>query len=145
MKTIIEPYLFFDGCCEEAIEFYVANLGAEVEMMMRFKDCPDPLPPGMDSEENADKVMHATLKIGENKVMASDSCCGESEEKVQFAGFSLSLAFESEADAREAFAKLADGGEVAMPLGETFWSPCFGMVTDRFGLQWMITVQEVKA
>ncbi|MDQ8189887.1 VOC family protein [Roseibacillus persicicus] len=145
MKTIIEPYLFFDGCCEEAIEFYVANLGAEVEMMMRFKDCPDPLPPGMDSEENADKVMHATLKIGENKVMASDSCCGESEEKVQFAGFSLSLAFESEADAREAFAKLAAGGEVAMPLGETFWSPCFGMVTDRFGLQWMITVQEVKA
>ncbi|WP_411847587.1 VOC family protein [Roseibacillus persicicus] len=145
MKTIIEPYLFFDGCCEEAIEFYVANLGAEVEMMMRFKDCPDPLPPGMDSDENADKVMHATLKIGENKVMASDSCCGESEEKVHFAGFSLSLAFDSEVDAKEAFAKLADSGEVAMPLGETFWSPCFGMVTDRFGLQWMITVQDVQA
>lgn len=142
MNPVIQPYLFFDGCCEEAIEFYVEHLGAKVEMMMKFKDCPDPLPPGMDSEEMADKVMHATFTIGENVLMASDGGCGEADEKVHFAGFSLSIAFEDEDETRRVFDLLAKDGEVAMPLDKTFWSPCFGMLTDRFGLDWMITVQE---
>ncbi len=140
MKPIIEPYLFFDGCCEQAVEFYVEHLGAEVVMLMRYKDCPDPLPPGMDSEENADKVMHVTFKIGDSTVMASDGGCGDGEEKVHFAGFSLSLAFPEETEAKRVFELLSKDGKVDMPLDKTFWSPCFGMLTDRFGLDWMITV-----
>ena len=137
---MIEPYLFFDGCCEEAIDYYVKHLGAEVEMMMLYKDCPEPLPPGMDSEANADKVMHVSFRIGGSKVMASDGGCGIGEEKVHFSGFSLSLGLPDEAEANRAFDILAKEGEVQMPLGKTFWSPCFGIVTDRFGLEWMITV-----
>jgi len=140
MKSIVEPYLFFDGNCEEAVNFYVKHLGAEVEMMMRYKDCPDPLPPGMDSEENAEKVMHVTFKIGESKIMASDGGCGDGEEKVHFAGFSLSLALSGEEEAKRVFELLAKDGTVDMPLDKTFWSPCFGMLTDRFGLAWMISV-----
>ncbi len=140
MKPIIEPYLFFDGCCEQAVEFYVEHLGAEVVMMMRYKDCPDPLPPGMDSEENADKVMHVTFKIGESTVMASDGGCGDGDEKVHFAGFSLSLGLSAEAEAKRVFELLSKDGKVDMPLDKTFWSPCFGIVTDRFGISWMITV-----
>jgi PhnB protein len=133
----IEPYLFFNGRCEEAVEFYTKALGAEVLMMMRFKDSPEPPPPGMLPPGSEDKVMHACIRIGDANVMASDGrCVGRAD----FQGFSLSLTAASEADASRKFAALAEGGQVQMPLGKTFWSPCFGMVADRFGVGWMVTV-----
>jgi PhnB protein len=133
----IQPYLFFDGRCEEAIEFYKRAIGAEVQMLMRFKESPDAPPPGMIPPGSEDKVMHASLKIGDSVVMASDGECGG---KPSFQGFSLSLTVPNEAEADRLFAALADGGEVRMPLGKTFFSPRFGMLADRFGVGWMIMV-----
>jgi PhnB protein len=138
MKSTIEPYLFFNGRCEEAIEFYRNALGAEVDMLMRFSESPEPPPPGMMPEGWGNKVMHAALHIGGSKVMASDGC----EAAPGFSGFSLSLAVEAEAEADRAFNALSDGGEVTMPLGKTFWSPRFGMLTDRFGVGWMVIVPQ---
>lgn len=135
-NTLIEPYLFFAGRCEEAIEFYRQAVGAEVEMIMYHRDSSDPHPPGMLQPGFENKVMHASLRIGEARLMASDGC----DDKSHFEGFRLSLTLPMEADAQRAFAALSDGGQVQMPLTRTFWSPCFGMVTDRFGLGWMVTV-----
>ena len=133
----IEPYLFFNGRCEEAVEFYKKALGAEVLMMMRFKESPEPPPPGMLPAGFEDKVMHATLRIGDATVMASDGrCTGQTS----FQGFSLSLTARNEDEAGRKFTALAEGGEIQMPLGKTFWSPCFGMVADRFGVGWMVSV-----
>ncbi len=132
----ITPYLFFSGRCEEALDFYKKALGAEVEMLMHHKDSPDAPPPGMLQAGFEDKVMHATFRIGGATLMASDG----SGDKSRFEGFRLSLAFATEDEAKKAFASLSDGGEVALPLTKTFWSPCFGMVTDRFGVGWMITI-----
>ena len=133
----IEPYLFFNGRCEEAVEFYKKALGAEVLMMMRFKESPEPHPPGMLPPDSESKIMHACIRIGDTSVMASDGrCTGQTD----FQGFSLSLAVANEAEAEKKFAALADGGKVQMPLGKTFWSPCFGMVADRFGVGWMVSV-----
>jgi PhnB protein len=133
----VQSYLFFDGRCEEAVEFYKRALGAKVEMLMRFKEAPDPPPPGTVPPGFDDKIMHTSFRIGDTVVMASDGC---TDGKANFKGFSLSLAFEKEADADRFFAALADGGAVQMPLGKTFWSPRFGMLTDRFGVGWMINV-----
>ena len=130
----VQPYLFFDGRCEEAIEFYRSALGAEVTMLMRYKDSPDPT---MCTPGTENKVMHASLRIGDTTLMASDGRC---EGKLSFEGFSLSLTVLNEADAERLFASLADGGKVQMPLTKTFFSPCFGMVADRFGVSWMIIV-----
>jgi PhnB protein len=132
----IEPYLFFNGRCEEAVEFYKKALGAEVLMMMRFKESPEPPPPGTVPAGWDDKIMHTSLRIGNGNVMATDSCT----EGGNFQGFSLSLTAADEADARKKFTALAEGGQVQMPLGKTFWSPCFGMVADRFGVGWMVSV-----
>ena len=132
----IEPYLFFNGCCEQAVEFYKKALGAEVLMLMRYKESPDPPPPGMVPAGWDNKIMHTSLRIGDATVMASDGC----SEGVNFQGFSLSLAMANQEQAQRAFAALAEGGQVRMPLGKTFWSPCFGMVADRFGVGWMVTV-----
>jgi len=132
----VESYLFFEGYCEEAIEFYRRAVGAEVEMMMRYKESPEPQPPGMLPPGFENKVMHATFRIGGTTLMASDGC----EEGARFAGFSLSLAVPTEAEANRAFAALAAGGQVKMPLTKTFWSPCFGMLADRFGIGWMVSV-----
>lgn len=133
----VQPYLFFDGRCEEAIEFYRRALGAEVTMLMRFKESPEPPPAGCVAPGSDDKVMHASLRIGETTVMASDGqCTGQT----RFQGFSLSLTAKDEAEAALLFTALAEGGQVQMPLGKTFFSPCFGMVTDRFGVSWMIVV-----
>ena len=132
----IEPYLFFNGRCDEAVEFYKRALGAEVLMLMRYKESPEPPPPGMVPAGWENKIMHTTLRIGNANVMASDGC----SEGLNFQGFSLLLALSNETEARRAFAALADGGQVRMPLGKTFWSPCFGMVADRFGVGWMVTV-----
>jgi PhnB protein len=133
----IQPYLFFNGRCEEAIEFYRKALGAEVEMMMRFKESPDPMPPGMLAPGFENKVMHATLRIGGAALMASD---GMAAGEANFKGFSLSIEAPNAAGVDRMFKALAEGGSVTMPLGKTFWSPWFGMVTDRFGVGWMVGV-----
>jgi PhnB protein len=131
----VQPYLFFDGRCEEAIEFYKKALGAEVLMLMRFSDSPDPPPPGMVPPGSENKIMHAAMRIGETEVMASDGHCMG---KAAFQGVSLSLSASSEAEADRLFNALADGGQVQMPIGKTFFSPRFGMVADRFGVSWMV-------
>jgi PhnB protein len=131
----LHPYLFFDGRCEEAIEFYKNALGAEVDTLMRYRDSPEPLPPGMVPAGCEAKIMHASLRIGGVLLMASDDC---SQQARRFGGFSLSLTVPDAAAADRAFGALAEGGQVQMPLGPTFWSPRFGMVTDRFGVGWMI-------
>lgn len=134
----IEPYLFFNGRCEEAIEFYKKTLGAETLMIMRYKESPEPPPPGMVPAGWDEKIMHSSLRIGNANLMASDGC----SEGGKFEGFSLSLSVANESEARKKFDALAQGGQVQMPLGKTFWSPCFGMVTDRFGIGWMIGVEQ---
>lgn len=134
--TPIQPYLTFGGRCQEALAFYSSAVGAQVDMLMLFKDSPDPVPPGMLAPGFENKVMHCSFRIGGNTLMASDGC----SEASGFSGFSLSYTVNSEADARRIFAALSDGGQVQMPLNKTFWSPCFGMLTDRFGLAWMIMV-----
>jgi PhnB protein len=132
---LVEPYLFFDGKCEEAIEFYRRAIGAEVTALLRWKDSPDPR---MSMPGAEDKVMHARLRIGDTMVMASDGRC---QGKPEFQGFSLSLTAADAAEADRLFAALGDGGQVQMPLSETFFSPRFGMVADRYGVSWMIYVE----
>jgi PhnB protein len=131
----VNPYLFFGGRCEEAIEFYKKALGAEVGFLMRFKDGPDQsmTPPGC-----GDKVLHARLEIGSTVAFVSDGRC---EGKTDFQGFSLSINVPTEADADRIFAALAEGGKVDMPLCKTFFSPRFGMVDDRFGVAWLVIVE----
>ncbi|MGE5651175.1 MAG: VOC family protein [Bacillota bacterium] len=132
---LVQPYLFFDGRCEEALSFYRDALGAEVTSLMRFKDSPQPpesgsMPPGFE-----DKVMHASLRIGETTFMASDGhCLGQPS----FQGFALSLTAADDSAADKAFAALADGGQVQMPMAKTFFASRFGMVADRFGVSWMV-------
>jgi PhnB protein len=135
-KGELQPYLFFDGRCDEAIEFYRKALGAEVTMLMRYKDSPEPT---MCTPGSENKVMHANLRIGEAAIMASDGRCSG---QPNFQGFALSLSVGTEADANRVFAALAEGGQVQMPLAKTFFSPRFGMTTDRFGVTWMIIVME---
>jgi len=137
---VIQPYLFFNGSCEQAVDFYRKALGAEVEMMMRFKESPEPPQPGMVPPGFENKIMHTSFRIGQTTVMASDGC---SAEQANFQGFSLALSLSSEAQADRAFDALAKGGQVRMPLAKTFWSPRFGMVTDQFGIGWMISVAPV--
>ena len=131
-KRIVQPYLSFEGRCEEALEFYRNAIGAEVTMLLRYKDSPDP---GGSALASLDKVMHATLRIGESNVFASDGRCGG---KPNFQGIWLALTAPDEADAQRLFDTLADGGQVQLPLTKTFFSPRFGIVTDRFGVSWMI-------
>ena len=133
----VEPYLFFNGRCEEAVEFYKKALGAKVAMLMRFKDSPEPHAPGMLPPGSENKVMHVSFRVGDTTVMASDGFC---KGQTDFQGLSLSLTVSNEAEADRVFAALADEVHVQMPLNKTFWSPRFGMVTDRFGLGWMVTV-----
>jgi PhnB protein len=132
----IEPYLFFNGRCEDAIEFYKKALGAEVLMLMRYKESPEPPPPGTVPPGWENKIMHTSLRIGNATVMVSDGC----SEGTNFQGFSLSLSVANAAEAERAFTALSDGGQVRMPLTKTFWSPCFGMLADRFGVGWMVGV-----
>jgi PhnB protein len=138
---VIEPYLFFNGRCEEAVEFYRKALGGEVQMMLRYKESPEPLKPGMVPPGFEDKIMHASFRVGGTLVMASDGC---STDKAKFEGFTLALAVASEADADRIFNALASGGQVRMPLAKTFWSPRFGMVTDKFGVGWMVSVRPAE-
>jgi PhnB protein len=132
----VQPYLVFEGRCEEALEFYRKALGAEVEMMMRFKDSPEPLPAGM-TPPPPDKVMHSCFRIGDTAIMASDGQCAGGG-KTQFSGFSLAINAEDDADAKRKFGALADGGQVHMPIMSTFFASSFGVVADRFGVSWMV-------
>ncbi|HEX2567577.1 MAG TPA: VOC family protein [Burkholderiales bacterium] len=129
----LQPYLFFEGRCEEALEFYKKTLGAQVQMLMRYSENPDPRgnPPGIAKE----KVMHACFKVGDSEVMASDGMCAG---KTKFDGFALSVPAASDADAKKKFDALAESGQVKMPLAKTFFASSFGMVADRFGLTWMV-------
>lgn len=142
-ESAVQPYMFFDGRCEEALEFYKKTLGAEVVMLMRFKDAP-PMPEGESAPEGCgpapsdpNKVMHASFRIRGANLMASDGQCSG---KPAFQGISLSLTLGNEAEAEKCFNALADGGQVQMPLTKTFFSPAFGMVADRFGVSWMVYV-----
>ena len=130
----LQPYLFFDGRCEEAIEFYKRAIGAEVTALMRFKDSPEQCEQG-GATPPPDKVMHASFRIGDTEVMASDGHCAG---KPAFQGFSLALTAANPPEAEKLFGKLSDGGQVQMPLGKTFFSPAFGMVADKFGVSWMV-------
>jgi PhnB protein len=134
-KTLVQPYLFFGGRCEEALEFYRTAVGAEVLMLMRMKESPEPQPglrPGME-----EKVMHASFRVGASTLMASDGRC---EGEPNFEGFTLSIVVPDDAEAERVFAALGEGGKVEMPLMQTFWAPKFGMVEDRFGVGWMVSV-----
>jgi PhnB protein len=132
-----QPYLFFDGRCEEAVDFYRTKLGAEVEMLMRYKDSPEPHQPGMIPPGAENKVMHTSFRIGDTTVLASDGRC---QGRPNFQGFALSITVPNEGEADRLFGALSDGGQVQMPLAKTFFSPRFGMLADRFGVSWMIYV-----
>ena len=129
-------YLFFSGRCEEALEFYKQAAGATVDFIMRFNESPDAVPAGMLQAGFETKVMHASFKIGETTIMASDGC----DDKTTFSAFRLALTVPAEADAHRVFDALAVGGKIEMPLGKTFWSPCYGMLTDKFNVGWMVMV-----
>jgi PhnB protein len=130
----VEPYLMFAGRCEDALAFYQRAIGATPQMVLRFKDSPEP--PQMPLPANwDDKIMHCGFLVGDTLVMASD---GMSTEAQSFTGVTLSITADDEAQARRCFDALAEGGNVFMPLGPTFWSPCFGMCSDRFGVHWMV-------
>ena len=130
------PYLFFDGRCEEALEFYKNALGAEVQMMMRFKDSPEPARSRDGTQPPENKVMHACVKVGSGVLMASDGMSANG--RPSFQGFSLSYEAKDEADAKRRFEALAKEGQVQMPLGETYFAKSFGAVADKFGVSWMV-------
>jgi PhnB protein len=138
----VQSYLFFDGRCDEALEFYRKTLGAEVINLMRFKDNPDALKPSEGCPgvppEMAEKVMHASFRVGETEILASDGRC---EGKPMFQGFGLAISVKGKDQAEKTFAALGDGGQVQMPLTQTFFSPAFGMVADKFGVTWMIVAE----
>src|SRR5690606_38306380 len=131
--------LFFDGRCAQAVEFYRSAIGADVQMLMRYSESPEPAmcPEGVNADDIADQVMHVSFRIGDTVVMASDDPSGQSK---SFQGFSLSLSAADEAEADRLFDALSEGGQVIMPLSRTFFSPRFGMLVDRFGVSWMIIV-----
>lgn len=131
----VQPYLFFEGRAEEALQFYVQAVGAEITVLMRYKESPDPAgcPPG-----SAEKIMHANLRIGDGMVMASDGRCSG---QTHFQGFGLSLPAKDPIEAKKFFDALAEGGRVEMPLAKTFFSESFGVLVDRFGVTWMVMVE----
>jgi PhnB protein len=129
---VLDSYIFFDGNCAEAMRFYEANLGGKLEALMTYDQSPDPAqcPPG-----SAGRVMHASLKMGDRSLMASDSPAGMHQ---PMAGFALSLAYDTAAEANRIFDMLAAGGQVIMPMQKTFYAETFGMLNDRFGTPWMV-------
>jgi len=141
-QTNVQPYLFFGGRCEEALAFYQTAIGAEIGMVLRFDQSPDPLPPGMLEEGFEKKVMHCEFKVGGLTLMASDGCGSKGGGK--FDGFRLALSVPTEAEADQVYDGLAAGGTADTPLAKTFWSPRYGLVTDKFGLGWMVMVPEPR-
>ena len=134
----VQPYLFFDGRCEEAITFYKKAVGAEVQMLMRYTDCPEKPQPGMVPPGSENKIMHASFKVGDTQVMASDGHCAG---KPSFQGFGLSINAANDAEAEKLFNAVGKGGQVQAPLSKTFFASKFGMVTDKFGVLWMVIAE----
>lgn len=133
----VEPYLFFEGCCEEALAFYQKAAGAEILMKLRYKESPVPPQPGKDAKIDGEKIMHASFRIGQTTLMASDGC---NQGTPNFQGFSLCITVGSDGEAQKIFTAMSEGGAVRMPLTKTFYSSNFGMLTDRFGMGWMVMV-----
>jgi PhnB protein len=138
----VQAYLNFDGRCEEAIEFYRRALGAEVEMIMHYKDSPEKPQPGMYPPGSENKILHSSFRVGDTTIMASDCEC---EGRPTFQGISLAITPPTVAIAEKLFAALGDGGKVQMPMTKTFFSPSFGMVADRFGVSWMVYVAPAQS
>jgi PhnB protein len=139
-NSTIQPYLMFGGRCEEALNFYTKAIGAKVDMLMLFKDSPQPPPPDVLQPGFENKVMHSSFRVGSDLIMASDGC----NDDQGFKGFSLHLALPTTVEVENAFNALADGGKVDMALAKTFWSPLYGMLTDRFGVSWMVSIADVQ-
>lgn len=137
----VQPYLYFRGRTEEALEFYKKTLGASIDCLMRFNESPEPCDPKMVPPGTEHKVMHASFKVGETTLMASDGCGGEGQE-AKFDGITLSISVKTPEEAERVFNLLALGGQVQMPLMKTFFSPKWGMVQDRFGVSWMVIVPQ---
>lgn len=138
MPTSMTPYLFFNGRCDEAIEFYKTALDARVDFLMRFNESPEPVPSEQLPPDFANKVCHASITVRGVPMFVSDGCSTEPN----FAGFRISIAELTEDQARATFAALSEGGTIDIPIGPTFWSKCYGMLTDQFGLPWMVSVAE---
>jgi PhnB protein len=135
----VQPYLFFNGRCEEAIEFYRTALGAKDIKIMRFKEAPPSAQQGMFPPGAENKVMHANFRVGDTTILASD---GECKGDLRFEGFSLTILADNGAEAERVFSAIGNGGQVVMPLTKTFFSPAFGMAKDRFGVHWMVIVEQ---
>lgn len=133
----VTPYLFFAGQCAEAIQHYQSVVGADVLFQMQYKDAPEALPEGMDDPAMADCILHASLKIGESEIMLCDIPAANHTGNN---GYSLAITVHEESQAREIFAALSKQGSIQMPLAPTFYSPCFGTLTDKFGIEWMINL-----
>lgn len=134
----VQPYLFFDGKCEEALEFYKSAIGAKVDMMMRFSEAPEKPPEGAMPAGSEKKIMHAAFKVGDTQIMASDGHCAG---KPSFQGFGLTINAANDAEADKLFNAVGKGGQVQQPLTKTFFASRFGMVTDRFGVMWMVIAE----
>ncbi len=134
----VQPYLYFSGRCEEALSFYSKALGATIDFKMHFHESPEPIPPGVLQPGFENKVMHASFTIGSTQIMCSDGC----GQQVPHSGYSLALSVQTVEEAEKSFHALAEGGSIQMPLAKTFWSPSYGMLTDRFGIAWMIMTQQ---
>ncbi len=137
-KSLVQPYLFFGGTCEQALNFYKDVLGAKIGRVMRFKDSPEQLPEGQCGSFLPEHIMHAEFRIGESTIMASDGCGDE----IKPAGFSLSVAIQDVDEARRIFDRISEGGEAMMPFGPTFFAKGFGMTADKFGIPWMIVTPQ---
>jgi PhnB protein len=136
----VQAYVTFGGRCEEALEHYKKSIGAEVTGLLRWKDSPDAAmksPPG-----HEEKVMNASFRIGETDLMADD---GMGEKNAEFKGMTLVIEVADDAEAKRVFTALGEGGSVQMPLVKTFWTSSFGMLTDKFGVPWMVNVAAPKA
>ncbi|MBY0320550.1 MAG: VOC family protein [Reyranella sp.] len=131
----VQPYLFFDGKCEEALEFYKSTIGAKVDMLMRFKEAPDQ---SQMQPNTGEKVMHAAFHVGTTQVLASDGHCAG---KPSFQGFGLALNAKDDAEAEKLFTAVGKGGQVMQPLTKTFFASKFGMVADKFGIMWMVIAE----
>lgn len=132
----IQPYLFFGGRCQEALDFYKSALGAQLDFVMRYNESPEPPPPGRIPPGWENKIMHCSFRVGGSVLMASDGC----EPGAKFEGFALGISAPSDAEAEKLFNALAAGGQVQMPLTKTFWTSKFGMLADKFGITWMVSV-----
>jgi PhnB protein len=137
----VQAYVFFDGKCEEALEFYKAAVGAKVDMVMRFKEAPPEMQSQM-SPGSKDKIMHAAFRVGDTQILASD---GECHGKPKFDGFSLTLNAANDAEADRLFSALGKGGKVTQPMSETFFASRFGMLSDKFGVNWMVLAEKKAA